>query len=194
MLAPVRTVEPTVDLVSVSDAKSHCRIDAPDDDARLAAMIEAATSHLDGYSGILGRALTTQTWQQDFAGFCDKMRLPVGNLIEVTDVTYYDASNTQQTLASSVYTGFTDALGPYLALKPDQSWPSVYSRVDAVRVTWTAGYGATADTVPASIRHAASMLAAHWYDNRAAVSIGDSAIELPFAVNALLAPFRRVGT
>lgn len=192
MLAPVRTAAPA-DLITTSEAKAQCRIDSTDEDTLVAALISAALSHLDGYSGVMGRALVTQTWQQDFDGFSDKMRLPVGDLIAITSVTYYDASNAQQTLASSVYAAFTDALGPYLALKPNQSWPAVYSRADAVRVTWTAGYGAAA-AVPAAIKQAALLLIAHWYDNRAGVAVGETPTELPLAVNSLLAPFRRVGT
>lgn len=192
MLAPVRTAAPAA-LITTAEAKAQCRIDSSDEDTLIDALISAAISHLDGYSGVLGRALVTQTWQQDFSGFCDKMRLPVGDLIAVTSVTYYDTSNAQQTLASSVYTSFADGLGPYLTLKPDQSWPSIYTRSDAVRVTWTAGYGAAA-SVPAAIKQAALLLVSHWYDNRSGVAVGETPTEMPLAVNSLLTPFRRVGT
>lgn len=196
MLAPVRTVDPAAKPISLVEAKRHCRVDDDnrDNDPVLSSLIDTVTAHLDGYSGILGRALITQTWRQDFPGFSDCMRLPLGDLISVTSVTYYDADNAQQTLATSVYQGLSDARGPFLTLKPDESWPTTYSRPDAVRVTWTAGYGATSDSVPAAIRHAALLLVGHWFDSRAAVRIGDSVTELPFAVNALLTPYRRVGT
>lgn len=191
MLAPVRTAAPAA-LITTSEAKAQCRIDSTDEDTLIDSLVSAAVSHLDGYSGVLGRALVTQTWQQDFSGFCSKLRLPVGDLIAVTGVTYYDTSNAQQTLASSVYTAFTDSLGPYVTLKPDQVWPSIYSRADAVRVTWTAGYGAAA-AVPPAIKQAALLLIAHWYDNRSGVAVGETPTEMPLAVNSLLAPFRRVG-
>ena len=191
MLAPVRTAAPAA-LITTAEAKAQCRIDSSDEDTLIDALISAAISHLDGYSGVLGRALVTQTWQQDFSGFCAKMRLPVGNLIEVTEVTYYDASNAEQTLDAAVYATFADSLGPYVALKPDQTWPSIYTRSDAVRVTWTAGYGAAA-SVPAAIKQAALLLVSHWYDNRSGVAVGETPTEMPLAVNSLLAPFRRVG-
>jgi uncharacterized phiE125 gp8 family phage protein len=63
-----------------------------------------------------------------------------------------------------------------------------------VKVTWVAGYGATADAVPPSIRSALLMLVAHLYDNRSAANAGNITSELPFTVAALLAPYRRVGT
>lgn len=193
MLRPTRTVAPSVDLLTPAEVKAHCRVDTTDDDNLLTMLIAAATSYLDGYSGILGRALLQQTWKQSFEGFTDDMRLAVGDLIGVTSVKYYDASNVQWTLAGTVYTAAADEIGPYLDLAPGQSWPATYARDDAVEVTWTAGYGTAAASVPAAIRQAALLLIGHWYANREAVNIGNIVAEVPMAVAALIAPFRRVG-
>lgn len=190
-LAPVRTVAPAAELVSLAEAKAHCRVDDSDSDVLISALIKAATDHLDGYSGILGRALITQTWAVDFPGFSELMRLPLGNLQAVSSVTYYDATNTVQTLSSSVYAAHSDHFGPILITKPDQEWPTTYARPDAVRVTWTAGYGATSASVPPAIKQAALLLIGHWYDTRATVNIGNITSEIPFTVEALLQPYRR---
>jgi uncharacterized phiE125 gp8 family phage protein len=189
MLAPVRTAAPVDPLISLSEAKAHLRVDYSDEDNYINGLILAAVSYLDGYSGRLGRALTTQTWTQDFPAFADPLRLAVGDLIAVSSVTYYDATNAQQTLATSVYASATDTLGPYIGLKPDKTWPTTYTRPDAVRVTWTAGFGATSASVPPAIKMAAFLLIGHWYANREAT--GEGMTELPFAVEALLAPFMR---
>lgn len=196
MLAPVRTVAPVGTVIALSDAKRHLRVDYDDEDAMIGALISAAVDYLDGYSGILGRALLTQTWRQDFDAFDDEMRLPVGNLLSVSSVTYYDASNALQTLSNAVYTGLSDRLGPYLTRKPDQVWPSGYYRPDAISVTWTAGYGATAASIPTPIKQAILLLVGHWYANREAVNVaaGIVGLELPMAVDALIAPYRRVST
>lgn len=196
MLAPVRTVAPVGSIISLVDVKRHIRVDDSDEDILIDALVKAATEYFDGFSGILGRALLTQTWQQSFSGFTDTMRLPVGNLISVTSVTYYDSSNAQQPLSSSVYTALSDSLGPYFTLKPAQAWPASYVRPDAVTVTWTAGYGPTASDIPAPIKHAIMLLVGHWYANREAVNVeaGIVAAELPMAVDALIAPYRRVST
>ena len=190
-LAPVRTVAPAADLVSLAEAKAQCRVDDSDSDVLITALIKAATDHLDGYSGVLGRALITQTWAVDFGGFSELMRLPVGNLLAVSSITYYDSANVQQTLSASVYAAHNDHFGPLLITKPDQQWPTTYARPDAVRVTWTAGYGATSAAVPAAIKQAALLLIGHWYDNRAAVNVGAAVAEVPFTVEALLQPYRR---
>ena len=191
MLAPVRTIDPTAALVSLNDAKLHCRVDGNDEDALITNLVLSAVSYLDGYSGILGRALITQTWRVDYAAFEDLMRLPVGNLISVLAVTYYDVNNAQQTLADTVYSSLSDTGGPFIGRKANQSWPATYTRPDAVRVTWTAGYGAAAANVPMPIRQAVLLLVGHWYENRATVNVGNIVSAIPFTVDALLAPFRR---
>lgn len=192
MLAPVRVTAPAIDIIAIDDVMAHCRVDSADEVILLQSLTDAATSHVDGYSGILGRALIQQEWQQDFSGFGDVMRLPLGPLIAVSSVTYYDTSNVLRTLSAAVYAAYSDGRGPYIALAPDQVWPATYSRPDAVRATWTAGYGTTADTVPAAIRAAVKLMIGHWYENREAAVIGAPVASLPMAVDALLSPFRRV--
>jgi uncharacterized phiE125 gp8 family phage protein len=191
MLAPVRTVAPAGAPVLLADMKLHLRVDGTDEDALIQAYIDAATAHLDGYTGIAGRALVTQTWRQDFRGFGACLRLPVGPVASISSVTYYDSSNVQQTLADTVYDRFTDALGSFVALKPGQVWPSACARQDAVSVIFIAGTAAT--DVPAPLKVAIMLIAANWYENREAVNVGNITSELPLGAAALIAPYRRVG-
>ena len=192
MLAPVRTVAPVEPLLPLADAKAHLRVDHADEDELISGLIAAAEAHLDGYSGILGRALITQTWAVEFPTFASRLDLPLGPLQSAT-IQYYDSTNVLQTLSTSVYAVLTDGLGPYVSLKYNQQWPQTYTRDDAVKVTWVAGYGSAPASVPAAIRSAMLLLVSHWYDNRSPVSVGESVAELPFTVAALLAPYRRVG-
>lgn len=191
MLAPVLVTPPDDLPLSVAEARQHCRIDGTDDDALVAALIQAATDHLDGWNGILGRCLMTQTWRQDFPGFGCRMRLPLAPVQSVSQVTYYDADNAQQTLASSVYALLTDAVGSYVTLAPNQDWPTTYRRPDAVSVTYVAGYGGATD-VPQAIKQAMLLMISHWYENREAATVGVIASSLPMAVDALLTPYRVV--
>lgn len=185
MLAPVRTIAPAEPVVTLEAAKQHLRVDFTDDDAVITALIQAATDHLDGWSGILGRALVDQTWRQDFGGFyaCEKMRLPLVPVIEAPTVSYFDADNAQQPLSDTVWQVLTDALGPYVALRPGQSWPSSYSRADAVSVTFVAGYGSAA-AVPVALQVAILTHVKMHYD-------ADSRETLQPMFDALVGPFRR---
>lgn len=191
MLAPVRTVAPLVTPVSVAEAKAHLRVVGSTDDTLIGALIAAATDHLDGWSGILGRALVTQTWRQDFGRFCDAMRLPLGPAASVTSVTYYDGDNVSRTLAETVYELVTDARGPFVGLKPDQSWPSTYGRRNAVSVTYVAGTAAA--DVPAAIKAAIMLMVGNLYENREANVVGTIVSALPLGVDRLLGPYLRVG-
>jgi uncharacterized phiE125 gp8 family phage protein len=190
MLSPVRTSAPATNPVTLTEAKSQCRVDHTDDDTLIGLLISAATAYLDGYAGVLGRALVTQTWRQDLESFSDPLRLALGPVASITSVTYYDADNAVQTLAGTVYGLFSDEFGAYLALKPDQTFPSVYSRQDAISVTYVAGVADSA--VPAPIKHAILLMVGHWYANREAVAPGQM-YDVPMAVDALIRPYRRVG-
>jgi len=192
MLAPVRTVAPAAPILTIDEVKEHLRVDHADEDALISGLMDAATAHLDGYRGTLGRALVTQTWTVEFRAFANRLDIPLAPVQSAT-IQYYDSLNAQQTLPTSIYAVLSDGLGPYVALKYNQQWPQTYTRDDAVKITFVAGYGAAA-AVPAAIRSAMLLLIGHWYDNRSTVAVGQSVSEMPFAATALLAPFRRVGT
>ncbi|MBL4757488.1 MAG: phage head-tail connector protein [Rhizobiales bacterium] len=190
MLAPRLDTAPGSQPVSLIEAKAHMNVDFGDDDALITAMIESATALFDGWNGILNRALITQTWEQKFPCFNDAIRLAIDPVQSVTTIKYYDGSNVEQTLSGAVYALFADEVGGFITLNVDQSWPGIYSRIDAVTVTYNAGYGA-ASAVPAPIRQAILMLVGHYYENRETAS-GMSFEELPFSVAALIKPFRRI--
>jgi uncharacterized phiE125 gp8 family phage protein len=204
VLTPVRIAAPVQAPITLDQAKQHLRVLHDDEDEYIAGLIDAAADYLDGYSGVLGRALITQTWRQDFDSFwygCgyygavpSVLRLPLGPVQRVTSITYYDTANSLQTLLTSVYELLNDGLGPYVALVAGQSWPAVYSRAGAVSATWIAGYGATPEAVPSRIRTLVKLLVGHWYENREAVTVGNTqAVELPLAAQALIATSRSIG-
>ena len=189
-MKPVRTVAPEVAPVSLAEAKTHLRVDFTDDDTLIGALIDAATAHVDGYTGILARALVTQTWRQDF---CDwpgdrVLRLPLAPVASVESVKYFDAANVETTVAESGnYALLEDARGPYIKFTSDFAAPALYDeRDDRIRVTFVAGYGGAAE-VPAAIRAAVLLIVGDLYKNRDAGEVAPNA-----AATALLTPYRRV--
>lgn len=182
MLAPVLITPPEDVPVSLDVAKMHLRVDHDDDDVLISSLIKAAVDHLDGWTGVLGRCLLEQTWRQNFDTLARCMPLPLGPVIEIVSVDYFDANGSEQTMDPDDYLLRTDAGGrSVLELK---SWPSSRS----ASVTYKAGFS----VVPVAITTAILMLVAHWYANREAAAAGDLAT-VPMAVDALLAPYRRVG-
>lgn len=185
--APVRTAPPSATPVSVAEAKAQCRVDHSDDDTLIEAMIAAATSELDGWSGALGRCLVTQTWSQAFDGFGAMLRLPLP-AAEVSGITYVDANGTTQTLAADQYALQRDALGSFVEPAYNVTWPSVRDQSASVTVTFTAG--SSAAEVPAAIKAAILLRVADLYHNREA-SVEGMAVNP--TIRALLAPFSLTG-
>ena len=192
MYRPVLVTAPTSTPISLTEAKAHLRVEDDDNNATIEALIAAATEHLDGWTGILGRCLVTQTWRQDFDRFNRCLRLPLYPVSAITSVKYDDTADAEQTITNTNYDLLDDDLGAYVRFKDVYAFPSIHEDRPAVRVAYAAGY-ANAAAVPAAIRQAMLLMVSHWYENRDAVIVGSSQpTVLPMAVDALLAPFRRI--
>lgn len=192
-MALKRKTAPAVSPVSLAEARQQCRIDHQDDDGLLQLYIDAAVSHMDGWAGVLGRCLIEQTWELVYDAFpCDGLQIPLGNLMAVDKIEYaHPATGVMTEWASANYG--VDAVSIEGWVKPVDAWPDAMDTMNAVRVTYRAGYGAAASDVPAAIRHAILLLVGQAYMVRENAVDGKSFEELPFAVKHLLAPFRRVG-
>lgn len=187
MFAPVRTVAPADTPVSLGEAKAHLRVEYNDEDPIITALIEAATAHLDGWTGIMGRCLVTQTWRADYAGF-DDLRLPLWPVASVTSLTYRDATDTVATINAANYQVATDHQGAFIVAAPGFSWPVLSERLAPVSIT--AVYGDDVANVPGAIRAALLMMIGDLYVNREG-AVSDRLRPNP-VVDKLLAPFRRV--
>lgn len=187
MYAPVLVTPPAVMPVTLDEAKLHLRVEGDEEDALIDGLIAGAVSHLDGWTGVLGRAIVEQTWRQDFDTFACTMRLPIGPVSEIVSITYRTADGQVSTVADSNYALVTDGVGPRVFWDAGYSAPGDLYEQGAVSVTYTSGY----DPVPAAIKVAILLMIGHWYMNRETVAEGGFS-ELPFAANALLTPFRRM--
>lgn len=185
MFRPVRITAPAELPVDITTLRNYLSaMDFTDDLLLIENLNQAATDYLDGWSGILGRCLISQEWRIDFRDFdgCRNLRLPFPDITAVA-VKYYDAANVLQTVSVSLYQLLQDNRSPYLNFFNGFAYPAVYfDRLDAVQVTFTAGYGAAND-VPGPLKQAIKILVAHWYEKR------DSA-SLPVDFEKLIAPYR----
>lgn len=196
MYRPVLVTAPAAAPISLEELKSWCGIDHDDDNGIVEALIAAAVTLLDGWTGILGsRCLVEQEWRQDFDEFSVCMRLPLFPVISISAVKYRDAEGEEQTVPGGEYSHQTDALGSFVRLLTGYRAPTVHREKPAISITYKAGYP-TVDgktTVPPAICDAMLMLIAHWYDNRSAVVVATGTAQaLPLGVDRLLAPFRRI--
>lgn len=176
---------PASDPVTLAEAKAQLRVDASDEDALITSLIKAATAYLDGRQGILGRCLMTQTWELTLDAFPadGDIEIPLGPVASVTSVTYVDTAGATQTVSDVNY--YLDNTSVSAWVIPQATWPTTMDAANAVTVRYVAGAAAA----PLPIKQAILLLVAHWYENRQPVNAGQ-AEELPFAVNALIAPYR----
>jgi uncharacterized phiE125 gp8 family phage protein len=154
--------------------------------------IQAAASHLET---ICNRRFLQQTWKLFLDGFpaSGEIVLPYSPLVSVTHLKYTNTAGTQTTLPTTEYAVSLRTPG-VLRLKYNKTWPTdTLETTDPIEVQFVCGWS-NAASVPLPLKQAIRMLASHFYENREAVIVGTTAAvdeaELPFAVSALIAPWR----
>ncbi|GLS79906.1 head-tail connector protein [Paracoccus marinus] len=170
----VLVVPPAATPITLSEAKAQARVEHDDEDLLIQQYIDAATAWLDGPAGILGRCLVTQTWRAELAAVTGPIRLPFPDTV-IDRAVFTDAEGGELIHAFEL-----QDQRPLLRLRSGLGRPAA--------ITFTAGYGAPAD-VPAAIRQAMLLLVTQWYEHRQVTGTGTA---LPFSVEALLAPYRRI--
>lgn len=182
--ALTRTTDATVEPLTATEARAHIRASDPSEDATvIEPLIKAARMYVEN---TINRALISQTWKLYLTQFPQVIELRRCPVISVTGITYVDSAGATQTLATSVYEVHTADEPGIVCLKYNQSWPDIRGDKNGIVVTFTAGYGTAASSVPETIKHAMKLLVGHWYSNREAVITGTITKDIEFAVDALL--------
>lgn len=179
-----RTVAPATSVLSMEDAKEHLRVHGSDEDYYIRGLIAAAEALVDG-EGLLGRAMITQTWAQWVNQAPGWVRLSMSPFQSLVSVEYYDTDGALQTATLGDFE--TRLCGDVVICKPkeDREWPAADTRLDAIKITYVAGFGDSASDVPMGIRHAIKMLVGNWYENREATT-DLNLMAVPMAVEALI--------
>jgi len=169
------------------EAKDNLHVVHDADDARIRALIIAAREYVEVWTG---RSLVTQTITLKldyFPGYEDDytIRLPRGPVSALTSVAYYDTLNVSQTLSSSLYETALTSEPARIRPITTTTWPLTYDRLEAITVTYAAGY-ATPAAVPERIKQAMYLLVNHWYLNREPVAAGTISTDIEFTLQALL--------
>lgn len=183
--------------VTISEAKTHLRVDSTDEDTLIESLIDAATAYIDGPRGI-GHALVDQQWDLRLDCFpWGRIVLPLTPVRSVDEITYTDTGGNTQTLASSRYIASVDRDPATIEPAFNENWPSTRLIADAVKVRFTAGYapgsGSPPDygaNVPADLKAAVLWLTALMYEHRVAVNVDQKTTPLPFAIENILARYR----
>ena len=160
---------PTVDVLSLEEAKAALGIATSDQDGMLAAAIAAAAAVLDpAFGGWLGRALRPQTWELRLSGFPnddaadfsagsdrgDRIRLPYPVLTALSSVKYDNALGVEQTLVKDtdyrVY-GLGGHHRAFVAPLAGTTWPWARRELESVRIQFVCGYAPAVSASPGPV-------------------------------------------
>ena len=198
-MALVLVTAPAEEPVDFDRVKDHLRLPTVGgdiyDEPYVANAIVAARRSVENF---LGRALVTQTW----ALYLDALpndgviELPLPPLRSVTAFEYKagDYTGTLTTWAATNYIVDIANEPGRLALAYGITWPTLYSEIQAVKITFTCGYGG-ASSVPEAIVQALMMKTADLYEHRGGdemqgqFAAGASGV-VDAAVERLLWPYR----
>lgn len=173
--------EPAVEPVTLEQVKNHSRITHIEDDSWLLMAMVVARQYVEKTCEL---SLITQTRRTTFDGFRKPwLTLAYGPTLSISEIQYYDQTNTLQTLAN--YQAALETNPCLIVPEVGQPWPQTMpNKMDAVKVTYVAGYG-DPENVPAALKQAILLLVDHWYSNRSAVEMGSPG-PIPFGVDSLI--------
>jgi uncharacterized phiE125 gp8 family phage protein len=177
---------PAAEPLSLAEAKSFLRVEHDADDAIIAALVAAARNHVEAQTR---SALIAQTWRLVLDRWPDNGRIAprLGPLRAVVAARVFDAANVARDIDPEAFV--VDRAAGVIAA-PGWSLPAPGRTVAGIELDIEAGFGEVASDVPAKLVQAIRMLAAHWYEHRGLMAIGQPVTMMPASVNALISSHR----
>lgn len=156
---------PATTPVSLADVKEHLKLDPSDtsQDDYLTFLIEAVTEYAQEYMKRILINTKFRTYRDIFEDYIKLRR----SKLQTLDLFEYMVDDSYTTVSSDLYyttdeTGFSK-----IVLKTDEEYPTdIDDRMQAIKIEFTAGYGATAANIPRKIRLAILQHIASVYENR----------------------------
>ncbi len=195
-------IGPSSELVSLAEAKDHCRITADIEDSQIAGFILTARRYAEGttrrtfgaqtidciYDSYTGSWPRTTVYEQGSCFSIARLEFPVSPVRTVLSVRYVGADGGQALLDPSNYAARLDGSVAYIEPAFATVWPALRGQSAAIVARVEAGW--TPETFPDDLRQALLMLIEHFYNNRGAVITGSTVVEVPMAAEAMLSGYR----
>jgi uncharacterized phiE125 gp8 family phage protein len=188
-MTPICITPPTLEPLSLAEAKAWLKVDSTADDLLISALITAARVHVEKATRLF---LLTQNWnvvadnwpcQRQWRGRI--VDLPLSPVQSVASITLYDDYDVPTIINPATYRLDKSQANPRLIFS---SVPPAPQRVaQGIEIALVNGFGDAAASVPEPLRQAMRLLVAYFYLNR-----GDATVPAPVSVQALIAPFRRL--
>jgi uncharacterized phiE125 gp8 family phage protein len=154
--------QPAKSPVTIDELKENLRLDGTEQDTMLANLIKAAANAIEVK---LHRTLINTEYQLFFEEFGKEMELYRPPASEIKEIQYFDADGVSQVVPPENYICDFSGVPARVVPAPDESWPAIQNRINAVSVLFVAGYGTEPADVPEPIRQAIIMLASDLYEH-----------------------------
>jgi len=176
----------------VLEFRDHLQLGAgfADDGSQDAVLITCLRAALAAVEGDTGKAVYERQFSFTVSSWKDVacQPLPISPVNSLVSLTVTDLLGSSQVADAGSYFLAADYYNPSVRSK---GWAlPVIKDGGTAEVTFSAGYGAAWADVPADMAQAVLMLAAHFYENRSALT--DRAKALPMGISKLLSRYRPV--
>ncbi|MBL8564744.1 MAG: phage head-tail connector protein [Hyphomicrobiaceae bacterium] len=176
--------------LTLDQVKLHLRLDGAGEDTLLASLILTSRLHIEAALGLAlisqGWRLVLDAWPADGA-----LALPISPVQGIEEIRVRDRDGNSAVVSADDYE-LAAAGRPQRLVRRGAGWPPPGRPVAGIEIDLVAGFGTTAEDVPAPIRQALMLLVAHWYEHRDPFEIGAPQTHVPGAVSRLLGPYRPV--
>jgi uncharacterized phiE125 gp8 family phage protein len=185
----VKITEATNSPVTDAEHKLFSKIDLTDDDALVTSLNETATDYIQD---TLEKSFTDEVFELHLDGFPDNdcpidiHRTPLDS---ITSIKYIDTDGVEQTMTAANYKVDTVGEPASVHLAFGKSWPTAREEVNAVKVTFTAGYGTAITDVPERYKTIIKHMFAHLYEHREPMK-DKKWVEIPEHLNTLIDKYR----
>jgi uncharacterized phiE125 gp8 family phage protein len=159
---------PTLEPVTLDEARNHLKVDSADDNLLITALITTARQLAERETK---RAFITQTWELILDAAGSEIEIPKPPLQSVVSIKVIDDAGNESVVDSSYYDVDASGNSPgRVKLKAGCTWPSHRGFASFI-VEFNCGYGDTADKVPGMLKQAMLQIIGRLYDNRGSEDI-----------------------
>ena len=150
--------------VTLQEAKDQCNVDTSDSDTLIQDLIYVAQEQVEDYCSLKLNACTYEFYLTGLPN--NGIVLPLNPVASITSIKYRDASNAEQTWATTNYYYSIQESPLKIRYTDAYSLPSLYTnRFDAITVRFVTGY-TSPDTIPKKLKQAILILVNDLYDMR----------------------------